>query len=63
MTPKQKRKASYKKIQKQRDKSHDAEWDAVIAEANRLARKEEQKKKWESLMSEKSNLLQLESVY
>ena len=25
--------------------------------------KEEQKKEWESLMSEKSNLLQLESVY
>ncbi|GEM_PF-6711650 len=46
MTEKQKFKKAYRQAQKGADKKRIAEFEAFIAEANRKARKEEQKKKW-----------------
>ena len=46
MTEKQKLKKAYRKIQKERDKSNDAELDKILADMNRKIRKEKQKAYW-----------------
>lgn len=46
MTEKQRFKKAYRQAQKGADKKQIAEFEVFLAEVNREARKEEQKKKW-----------------